>query len=99
MNKSYYVLYLIPRRPDFAQTMTPEERTIMMQHIGYWTNLMNQGMVLVFGPVMDPKETYGIGIVVVDNEAQLLEFMNNDPAASINKYEYYPMRAVVPTTK
>jgi len=71
----------------------------MMQHIGYWTNLMNQGMVVVFGPVMDPHETYGIGIIAVDNEEQLQEFMKNDPAASINKYEFFPMRAVLPAVK
>lgn len=99
MKKSYYVLYLIPRRPDFAQTMTDEERGIMMQHIGYWTNLMNQGMVVVFGPVMDPNETYGIGIIAVETEEQLQEFMKNDPAASINKYEFFPMRAVLPAVK
>lgn len=55
MEKKYYVLHLLPSRPDFAQTMTDEERSIMMSHVAYWTELMNQGKVLAFGPVLAPK--------------------------------------------
>lgn len=99
MEKKYYALYLIASRPDFAETMTNEERAIMMQHVGYWTGLMNKGRVIVFGPVFDPKETYGLGVVAVDSEEQLAELIKNDPAISINRYEYYPMRAIVPPGK
>ena len=95
MEKKYFALYLIPTRPDFAQTMTDEERAIMQQHVGYWTNKMNQGNVIAFGPVMDPKEVYGLGIVSVDDEQEVKDFITNDPAASINRYEYFPMRAIV----
>ncbi len=89
-------MYLRPCRPDFAQTMTDEERAIMYKHVGYWTEYMNKGVVLVFGPVMDPKAVYGIGIAAVDNEDELTELIKNDPATAINKYEYFPMRAIVP---
>lgn len=96
MDKKYFVLHLLPSRSDFAQTMTEEERAVMMEHIAYWTKLMNEGKVLVFGPVLDPAEVYGLGIVSVDNEEEVREFIANDPAAKINKYEYFPMKAVVP---
>ena len=94
--KKYFVLYLNPSRPDFAQTMTDEERAIMMSHIAYWTEIMNQGKVLAFGPVLDPKEVYGLGIIAVDDEQEVKDFIANDPATKINKYEYFPMKAVVP---
>ena len=96
MNTQYFALYLLPSRPDFAQTMTAEERAIMMQHIGYWTELMNKGKVIAFGPVMDPKSVYGLGIIAAENEQEVKDFIANDPAGAINRYEYYPMRAVVP---
>lgn len=96
MEKKYFVLHLLPRRPDFAQTITAEERSIMMEHISYWTAKMNEGKVLVFGPVMDPAAVYGLGIVVVDDEEEVKDFIAQDPAATINRYEYFPMRAVVP---
>jgi uncharacterized protein YciI len=96
MNKTYFVLYLLPLRSDFAQTMNDEERTIMKAHVGYWTDLMNEGKVLAFGPVMDPKEIYGLGIIAADSEREVKDFIANDPAGKINRYEYFPMRAIVP---
>ena len=96
MDKKYFVLHLLPSRPDFAQTMTQEEREIMMQHVGYWTEIMNQGKVLAFGPVLDPKEVYGLGIIAVDSEQEVKDFIAKDPASKINHYEYFPMKAIVP---
>jgi uncharacterized protein len=96
MEKKYFVLHLLPTRANFVQTMTDEERAIMMKHIGYWTEIMNQGKVLAFGPVLDPAEVYGLGIIAVDSEDEVKEFIAGDPAAKINRYEYFPMKAVVP---
>jgi uncharacterized protein YciI len=96
MEKKYFVLYLLPMRPDFAQTMTDQERSIMTEHVAYWTDLMNKGKILVFGPVLDPKEIYGLGIVSVDDEQEVKDLIANDPAGKINKYEYFPMKAIVP---
>ena len=92
----HYFLKLNPCRPTFARDMSAEERAIMLQHVTYWAELMNKGLVVVFGPVMDPKEVYGVGVVEVENEEQLNELIKGDPATSINRYEYYPMRAVMP---
>jgi hypothetical protein len=95
METKFFALYLIPPRPDFALTMSDEERNIMMSHVQYWTKLMNQGLVVVFGPVLDPKEIYGLGIVKVESDEQLKSLIDNDPANGLNRYEFYPMRAVV----
>src|SRR5512139_1392725 len=94
--KKYFALKLIPSRPDFAQTMTDEERTIMQQHIAYWRDYMNKGKVIVFGPVLDPNAVYGLGIVTVDEEEEVKALIAGDPASRINGYEYYPMLAAVP---
>jgi hypothetical protein len=96
MNKQFYAVYLNPSRPDFAMTMTDGERAIMVQHVAYWTEKLKEGKVYAFGPVIDPKEIYGLGVVAVDNEQELKDIIANDPAGKINKYEYFPMRAVVP---
>jgi uncharacterized protein YciI len=99
MEKKYFVLYLLPSRPDFAQTMTSEERSIMMEHVSYWKELMDKGKVVAFGPVMDPKEIYGLGIIAADSEEAVNEFIASDPACHINRYEYFPMNAIVAGTK
>lgn len=96
MDKQFYAVYLLPSRPDFAMTMTAEEKAIMGQHVTYWTELLKLGKVYAFGPVIDPKGMYGLGIVAVENEQELKDFIANDPAEKINKYEYFPMKAVVP---
>jgi uncharacterized protein YciI len=92
----HYFLKLNPVRPTFAQDMTDDERAIMQQHVIYWNDLLSKGIVVVYGPVMDPKGAYGMGVVEVENEEQLQELTGNDPAAKINTYEYYPMRAITP---
>ena len=96
MEKRYFFLKLNPSRADFAQTMSDDEREIMMQHVAYWTDLMQKGKVVVFGPVFDPKAVYGIGVIAADNEEEVKTFIANDPATAINNYEYYAMRAVLP---
>jgi len=96
MQKIHYVLYLNPPRPTFVQDITDEERDIMQRHIAYWTDYMNKGMALAFGPVLDPKGGYGLGIVEVENEQQMQDMIANDPANGLNKYGYYLMKAVTP---
>ncbi len=92
--KKHFVLYLNPPRPSFAQDMTDEERSVMQQHVMYWGNLMKEGNVIAFGPVLDPSGVYGLGIIEAENEDAVKNFIANDPATKINRYEYYPMMAV-----
>lgn len=96
--KKHYVLKSISSRPTFPQDMTEEERNIMGQHIAYWTDKLNQGVVLVFGPVLDPDGTYGLGIMEVEHEEDVLSFLKDDPAvkAGVLRTDFYPMKAVVP---
>ena len=96
MDKKYFVLYLLPPRPDFAQSMTDEERGNYDETCRVLDRNHEPGKVLAFGPVLDPKEVYGLGIISVDSEQEVKDFIANDPAATINKYEYFQMKAVVP---
>jgi len=75
-----FVFRLIPPRPSFPMDMSVDERTTMMDHIGYWSNLTEQGRVLVFGPVGDPDGAYGIGIVLAENQAEAEVLRDRDPA-------------------
>ena len=85
-------------RPTFHLDMTAEERTIMTSHVTYWTEKAQQGIAIVFGPVMDPQGVYGIGVHQVKDEAEMRELIEHDPANGLLKYEIMPMpRAVVGT--
>lgn len=87
---------LIPNRPTFPADITPEELAIMKQHAEYWAGLMAAGKVLAFGPVSAPRETFGVGIVNVETEAEMNDFFANDPAVTsgLNRAEFHPMRVV-----
>lgn len=94
----FFMIKYPPKRPSFAQDMTEAEREIMGRHNAYWTDLMNKGYVLVFGPVMAPGGFYGLAIVEADGEEQIHGFIQGDPAiqAGLMNTEFYPMQAVVP---
>ncbi len=83
-------------RPTFHLDMTAEEKGIMQQHVAYWSEKGEHGIAVVFGPVLDPKGVYGIGIYRVDDMTQMQHLLAEDPARELLKYEVFEMpRAVV----
>ena len=94
MARQYYYLKLNPPRASFMQDMTVQERQIMLQHVEYWKPYVNDGTVIVLGPVMDPEGGFGMAVVVVEDKSQLDRLVDNDPANGLNSYEIYSMRAV-----
>jgi hypothetical protein len=90
----HYFLKLNPQRKSFMRDMTEDERKIMQKHVAYWAPFVEDGTVIVLGPVMDPASGYGIAIVRVESEDRLMELIKNDPANGLNQYEWHPMKAV-----
>lgn len=97
----YFVLRLFAPRPTFIADMTDAERTLMQAHVTYWAGLMAKGLVVIFGPVMDEKYPYGLGVVRLAEGATPDEISQNDPVILANagfRYEVSPMlRAIVPS--
>jgi uncharacterized protein YciI len=92
--KKSYFLKLNPPRTTFMSDMTVEEKMVMQKHVAYWAPYVNDGTIIVLGPVFDPKGGYGIAVARVDNDEQLNELIKNDPGNGLNTYEIHPMRAV-----
>jgi uncharacterized protein YciI len=95
--KKYFFLKLIPPRPTFSVDMTEQERNTMKEHGQYWRNLMEQGIAHVFGPVLDPKGVWGLGILEAINEDEIRSFTADDPAikSGLTTLEIYPIQAVI----
>jgi uncharacterized protein YciI len=91
MQKKYFLLRLLPNRAAFMADMSEEERTIMRQHIAYWTPQVETRTMIVMGPVADPNGGWGLGVVQVESEDELHELIRNDPANAIGSYEITPM--------
>ncbi|MDN3584831.1 YciI family protein [Mucilaginibacter flavus] len=96
MKKLHFAVKLLSPRTTFPGDMTTEEHAIMQQHVAYNKSFLDEGIILVYGPVMDPAGVYGLGIFEVDDEEQVKTILNGDPASTIARYEYYPMMAVTP---
>lgn len=96
--KLHFMLWSVPPRATFSQDMTEEERSLMHQHIAYWTEKQNQGIALVFGPVRKPNDPHGLAVIEVEHVDQVPTLIAEDPAvvAGIMTTEFYPMMAVLP---
>jgi len=76
---SYFLMRLLPPRPDFMQTITPEEIDLMKSHSQYWRSKLVEGKIIVFGPVADPAEGWGMGVLRVSNLDEAKSLTSQDP--------------------
>ena len=92
-----FVYRLCPPRSTFPDDMTPEEAVVMREHVAYWTDLLERGVAVVFGPVAEPTGTYGLAVVEVADAAHADRIRQNDPIvrAGLGPVDVYPMRAAV----
>lgn len=78
--------------------ITPEERELMGRHGAYWKEQMKAGKMVVFGPVLDPKGVWGLGVMRAKDEAEVHALQAGDPVITANlgfSYETLPMLAAV----
>jgi uncharacterized protein YciI len=76
----HYFFTLIPPRPTFSADMTPAERTVMQQHVGYWRGLVEDGTAVVFGPVADPAGFWGAAVFLASGQEEAQALAAKDPA-------------------
>lgn len=87
-----FLYKLLPPRLTFATDMTDTERKVMQEHVTYWKGLLEKGIVIVVGPVFDPKGSWGLAIVEADNEQNVRTLGTNDPAVKSGlAFEIHPM--------
>ncbi|HLJ88930.1 MAG TPA: YciI family protein [Candidatus Angelobacter sp.] len=98
----YFACKLIPPRKTFLNDMSEPERDVMRQHVGYWTDLLNRGKVLLFGPVDDPDGGFGLGILALSDEsdaaAEAIQICQADPVQLRNigfSFTISPMPRIV----
>jgi uncharacterized protein len=98
----HYFIKLNPPRNTFPADITPEEMAVMQRHANYWKGFSDKGMLVVYGPVYNPDGgAFGMGVMEVEKEEQVKDFIANDPVAlaKLGTLEYYPMKAIVPEKK
>jgi len=77
-----FVFRLKAPRATFALDMSDEEREIMARHAAHWQPYVESGRMVIFGPVLDTAESWGLGVIEADDEDELREFAARDPAVT-----------------
>ena len=81
---NYFLFKLYPPRVTFPADITRAEGKLIQEHSDYWSQLMNRGFVLAFGPVVDPKGTYCIAIIQLEDGGVAIPVCSNDPMILAN---------------
>jgi uncharacterized protein YciI len=91
-----FLYRLLPPRATFAQDMSPAEAEVMQRHVAYWQDLLNRDVALAFGPVLDPDDPWGLGLLDLDDPEAARAIGEEDPAVQSGtcKYEVVPMQLV-----
>jgi uncharacterized protein len=79
---STFVFRLIAPRPNFALDISDEERAIMRRHAAHWQPWVEDGRMVVFGPVLDDTGSWGLAVIEADDEDELRAFAGGDPAVT-----------------
>ncbi len=86
--------FLIIKKPreNFIETMTEEESEIMSEHFLYMKKKLEEGKVILAGPVTTGE--FGVSVLETVSEEEANEITNNDPAVKkgIMKPTIYPYR-------
>ena len=93
----HFFCKLLAPRPSFPFDMNESEKALMGEHATYWAAMCKEGAVLVYGPVMDSKCPFGMGIFEGADEAEVMRRTDADPVMKANigfKIEIIPMRAI-----
>ena len=94
----YFFLKRLPPRPDFMQTMTDAERSIMRDHAAYWQGFAEKGWAVAYGPVAAKDGGFGAGFWALPDDVDPKPIADNDPTIKANtgfQYEIHPMPALV----
>jgi len=88
-----YLCKFIPPRAEFLATMSADERKWMQQHGLYLDQLVEQGLVVAHGPVLDPSGGYGVSLFRIADEQDISALTSQDPIIrnGVGHYEHYPM--------
>jgi uncharacterized protein YciI len=81
-----------PRRENFIQTLTEEEKAVMAKHFAYTNQLFSEGNITFDGACLDGA--LGLIVYKAESEEAAFEMFKNDPLvkSGIVDTELHPFR-------
>jgi uncharacterized protein YciI len=88
-----WIYFLHAPRENFAATMTDEEGAVWGEHFERLKRLLAEGVLVMAGPTLGPKNT-GVAVIEADDEAAAQKIVDEDPAVAsgIARGELRPFR-------
>jgi uncharacterized protein YciI len=73
--------------------MTADERELMGQHGAFLEDLLQKGLIVAHGPVIDSTGGFGLSLYEVDDDRDMKATTSEDPAVKggVGHYEIWPM--------
>ncbi|VXC70904.1 conserved hypothetical protein [Pseudomonas sp. 8Z] len=92
----YYLCKFVPPRPNFLGTMSVDEKALMEQHGAYMNGLLDQGLIVAHGPVIDDGDGYGVSLYQIADDQDIASFTSQDPIVKngIGHYEHFTMASL-----
>jgi uncharacterized protein YciI len=90
----FFLCKFIPPRRDFLQTLNPDERALMTQHVAFMDDLLDERVIVAHGPVEDPVGAWGLSLYQVQDDEDIVAITANDPMVERGgaRYEIFPMQ-------
>lgn len=89
----YYLCKFVPPRADFLATMSNDEGEWMKLHRVYLDTLLEQGVVVAHGPVIDGAGGYGVSLFQIADDQAIEALTAQDPIVKngVGHYEHFSM--------
>ncbi|MFB9267874.1 YciI family protein [Bradyrhizobium erythrophlei] len=78
-SQAAFLLRLNPPRATFPGDMSATEAELMQKHFPYWAELLEARTAVIYGPVNDPKGTWGVAIIRVADQDAAWAVAAHDP--------------------
>lgn len=90
---SEWIYFIHSPRPNFAATMTAEEKAVWSAHFDRFERLLKEGVIILVGPTLGEVNT-GIAVFEAPDEEAARRLMEEDPtiASGIARGELRPFR-------
>jgi uncharacterized protein YciI len=92
-----FLVILRPVRDEMPFEPTEEERRVVSEHYDYLVSLRERGKLVVAGPSVKRGDTFGIGVLDVDELVEAEAIVAEDPAvvSGVMTAEIRPLRIAV----
>jgi uncharacterized protein len=91
-NMTIYYIYLLKKGPTWSSDETPEIDALQEAHLANLRRLVEEGKLLINGPLLDAFATSGdirgIGVLKASSLIEAQEFISTDPMVKVGRLRF-----------